>query len=64
VERGGIAWTSKTGKPMFLQTRPMMVKELFGLPLPDTSWMTDPKPREEFVDWMPKNVLEEYNIKT
>jgi hypothetical protein len=54
---------SKTGKPMFLQTPPTHVKDLFRLPLPDTSWMTNPKPRSEFVEWMPKKLLEHYEIK-
>jgi hypothetical protein len=30
----------------------LTVSEALGLPLPDTSWMSDPWPRERFTGWM------------
>jgi hypothetical protein len=59
---GGIKWISKTGRNMFQATPLTPVKDLFSLPSPDVSWMSDPKPRKEFVNWMPKEILDEYNI--
>ena len=59
----GIKWTSKKGNPMYVQTPLTQVKDLFKLPLPDTAWMSDPKPRSMFVDWIPENILHKYNIK-
>ncbi len=59
---GGIKWISKTGKNMFQRTPLTPVKDLFNLPLPDTSWMSDPKPRSEFVNWIPQEILQKYNI--
>jgi hypothetical protein len=58
----GIRWTSKTGKPMMQYTGLNPVKTLFSLPVPDTSWMTNPKSRKDFVSWMPKNILEENGV--
>ena len=59
---GGIRWISKTGKNMFQPTPLIPVKDLFSLPLPDVSWMSDPKPRSEFVEWIPKEILNKYGI--
>ena len=58
----GIKWTSKSGKSMFQKTPLTPVKELFSIPIPDTSWMANPKPREEFVNWIPKEILNKYHI--
>ena len=58
----GIRWTSKTGKSMFQSTPLTPVKDLFKLPLPNTSWMSDPKPRSEFVNWIPREILNNYGI--
>lgn len=63
-ESKSIKWTSKTGTPMSIKTDLIPVKELFKLPHPNTSWMTKPcKKRSEFVDWMPKNILEKNGLK-
>lgn len=64
IERNyGIRWISKTGKPNFLMTKLTPVKDLFRLPLPDCSWMSvKPKPRSEFVEWIPKEILNKYGI--
>lgn len=49
-----IRWVSSAGKPQSVSVpRLLTVKECFGLPLPDTSWMTKPPKRETFVDWIP-----------
>lgn len=53
VETGGVRWRTRagslSGEPM-AKLRP--VRELLGLPLPDTSWMSDPIPRSKFHDWI------------
>ncbi len=49
-----IRWRSKRGSPMeVLVPRLLSVRECFALPEPDTSWMTDPPKREQFLAWMP-----------
>jgi hypothetical protein len=59
----GIKWISKAGKLNFVWTGLTPVKDLFKLVLPDTSWMASkPKPRSDFVSWMPPEILEKYNI--
>lgn len=52
-----LKWTSKSGRPQGVYTKMELVKDLFNLPEPDTSWMTDPPTRRSFVDWMPEDVL-------
>ncbi len=48
-----IRWRSKTGNPQHVAVRRLLtVQECFDLPEPDTSWMTDPPRREQFVAWM------------
>ena len=52
---GGLYWTSNAGRSQAwsLDTgKWRTVKEALALPLPDTSWMTDPWPREKFTGWM------------
>jgi hypothetical protein len=52
-ERGEIRWTSRRGKPQAVAFDKLLtVKECFSLPEPDTSWMSDPPSREQFVAWM------------
>jgi len=52
-ERKGIVWRSKRGNPMFCPIEHWFtVEECLALPLPDTSWMTDPKPREYYYKWV------------
>jgi hypothetical protein len=57
-----ICWSSKSGKPMSVATDMELVKNLFKLPEPDTSWMDKTPTRKQFVDWMPKEILEKYKI--
>jgi hypothetical protein len=54
---GEIKWLSNTGKPQKLKTEMLTVKDALKLPVPNTSWMTDPKPRSEFYNWIPKEIL-------
>jgi hypothetical protein len=52
-EQGGFGWTAKSGRwnevsiPQWLT-----VAEALRLTEPDTSWMTEPWPRSQFVEWM------------
>lgn len=49
---GYLGWTAKSGRPNTWHCdRWMTVKEAMGLPLPDTSWMSDPWGREKFYGW-------------
>jgi len=57
-----LKWTSKSGRPQGVFTKMELVKDLFALPEPDTSWMTDPPTRQKFVDWMPESVLKANGI--
>lgn len=51
--RRGLTWISKTGRRNSLPIeRWLTVKECLALPLPDTSWMSDPLPRSKFTGWM------------
>jgi len=54
---GWIRWTSNSGK---LQTvsipKSCTVQRCFDIPKPDTSWMSDPPTREQFVKWMPEDI--------
>lgn len=50
-----ICWVSKSGKWQFCPVNKLYsVKELFTLPKPNTSWMSNPPTRESFIEWMPK----------
>jgi hypothetical protein len=64
AEMGGIRWTSQSGRLNFCKANMLPVKDLFLLPeVPMQAWMrTPPKPRKEFVDWMPQSVLKKYNV--
>jgi len=50
----GIQWISKSGKSqrVFID-RLKTVRELFNIPHPDVSWMTNPPKRSDFVEWIP-----------
>jgi len=52
--RGRLTWQSRRGTPNQIDVgrRWVTVRECLRLPLPDTSWMTDPLPRERFIGWM------------
>ena len=49
-----LQWTSNTGRQRFFNLPDgwKTVKEAMELPLPDTSWMTDPIPRNTFTAWL------------
>jgi len=56
-ERKVIRWTSNRGNRMTVPAPKLLtVRECFSIPKPNTSWMTDPPKREQFVDWMPYNI--------
>jgi len=51
---GKFRWVARSGR---LRTMPLSqgwlaVEEALRLPLPDTSWMDEPWPRERFTGWM------------
>jgi len=49
-----IRWTSERGKPQSASVPHLItVKECFDIPEPDTSWMSNPPKRENFVSWIP-----------
>jgi hypothetical protein len=57
-EHKSIQWTSGSGRGQFVGISEFhTVRELFGLPEPDTSWMTNPPQRRDFVSWMPADVI-------
>ncbi len=50
--RGRISWTSRSGNPQQINfSKLLTVTECLSIPEPDTSWMSDPPTREQFVDW-------------
>jgi hypothetical protein len=51
---GELRWVSRSGmrRSMPLAQGWLVASEARELPLPDTSWMTDPWPRERFTGWM------------
>jgi len=49
-----INWVSGSGNFQSVSVpRLMTVKECFDIPLPDTSWMSNPPQRKTFVEWIP-----------
>jgi hypothetical protein len=54
VERkGGIGWTARSGRWNWQRFKKLLtVTECQALPLPDTSWMSDPLTRERFLAWI------------
>jgi len=53
AERRAIEWVSNRGAPQAARFPGLMtVQECFALPEPDTSWMSNPPSRQQFVDWM------------
>lgn len=57
-----IKWLSNSGKPNSIFSPLLTVLECFAMPNPDVSWMSNPPTREKFIEWMPKEVLEKYNL--
>ncbi len=57
AERAGqFAWVTQKGvrRTMPLEDGWLTVSEALRLPLPDTSWMSSPPCREQFMTWMPE----------
>jgi len=52
-ERRELVWITRKGTPgrMSLSKGWLTVQECLDLPLPDTSWMSDPPAREGFLSW-------------
>lgn len=61
-QTGLIKWLSSSGKTSMVYSPLISVAECFSISKPDTSWMTNAPTREKFVEWMPKEVLENYKI--
>jgi len=58
MQHKAIFWHSQKGRPMSCPvTRFSPVRDLFNLPMPSTSWMTDPPTRWQFIEWMPPDVV-------
>lgn len=53
-----VSWTSRSNRFQTFSTEMLTVRECMNLPLPDVSWMSNPKPREEYYSWIPNEVLE------
>lgn len=60
-------WKSKTGFNMYMRLPDYsfggilpLTKDLFGIPMPDTSRFDNPPNRKQFFEWMPVSVLERY----
>jgi len=52
-DQGIIRWTSRSGNPQAVRLPSLLtVSECFAIPEPDTSWMSDPPKRQQFVDWI------------
>ena len=61
-QTGYIKWRSGKGNAQSVRVGNMRnVLECFGIAEPDTSWMTNPPTRDQFVSWIPdyKNKIEE-----
>ena len=54
VEQGYLRWTSNRGnlRAFPVEGKWMLVREAMDEPRPDTSWMTDPLPPENFTGWL------------
>ena len=50
---GGVDWTSRSGRHQAWPVRQLLtVQECLALPEPDTSWMSDPRTRDEYAGWL------------
>jgi hypothetical protein len=50
-----VSWTSNSGRRCTLEIPQLLpASACFGIPEPDTSWMSNPPRRESFVDWIPR----------
>jgi hypothetical protein len=52
--RGGLHWTSRSGRPMIVNIPGgwLTVRQALELPEPDTSWMSNPRTREYYAGWL------------
>jgi hypothetical protein len=50
---GYIRWITERGNLMEVKTDLKIVKQCFRIREPDTSWMSSPPKREDFVSWIP-----------
>jgi hypothetical protein len=54
LETQRIRWTSGRGKPQSASVPNLItVRKCFNIPEPDTSWMSNPPQRKNFVSWIP-----------
>ena len=63
IKQRQVYWTTRRGTrsrypwtPIQSDGRLLTVREAYQTPEPDTSWMTDPRPRSDFIKWMSKEV--------
>ena len=56
INKGYLMWTSNRGNRMILELDGewLLVRRAINEPRPDTSWMTDPIPPENFTAWLTK----------
>lgn len=53
IERRELHWMSKSGRPNVWRVNALLnVQECLRLPLPDTSWMSDPRQRSSYYHWL------------
>lgn len=57
--RGEFLWITGRGRTrgLYLDDGWLCVRDACRLPLPDTSWMTDPPCRDQFFAWLPPELL-------
>ncbi len=63
ASRGYMTWTSNAGRKQTIRTDLISVIDALKLPEVDQSWMTNPKPRKSYLEWMDKDVLDRNGIK-
>lgn len=57
-KQNAIHWVSRSRRPQVCRMDKLYtVKECFGIPAPDTSWMDNPPERLDFVSWMDSDTL-------
>jgi hypothetical protein len=62
TQTGYLAWTAQSGRPnkwKIPKSGIPTVREAMGRPIPDTSWMDNPWPREKFTKWLLALLAEE-----
>ena len=61
-ENPTIKWTSNNGKSMSCPAPLVQVASLYNWPVVYNGWMDNPPTREQFIDWIPEEILEQYFI--